>query len=659
MATQSKLAKLEFLIGVSDKASSKLGRIQKQIENMTERTKQSFTNVGIGAAGMVAAGYSMKQMVEPAIQMQRALNTVSSLGTGADALGILESKAKDFTKSYGGSAIDVVNASYDIQSAIAGLKGGELATFTVASATLAKATKSDAAVITDYVGTMYGIFKDEADFDKIGWAENLAGKTAWAVKSFKTDGSKMAAAWSALGSMGTGRGIGMDEQFAILGRLQDTLPGAQAGTAYKAFLRGVGKAQDALGLDFVDSNGKMLSAVAILEKIKGKYGDLDEAEMGLISTGFGGDEAMRVILDLYNKTDDITRSTEALSDIKGMGLAEDMAATMTDTWQRFAGIMEVAKISFGSHMLPELEKGLDALSSLISFLDDLMGKYPPLTKYAGIFTLVIIGASGAMGLLAVVTGVSQLAFTGIAGPIKLFTKLMRFLRAVTVSQTAVQWAMNAAMYANPIGLVVLAVVGLVSAVAALTYYWDDLTAYLGNTSWGSKILAFLDFFGISFATAGDAVLSVLKIAFFPIYALFIGLSTAWDYLSGQFANVGWTDILMGALKALSGPLGLLLDGASYLAGLAGIEIPNIGPSLFGGGATSSALAPTPGPVAAPASLRASSTSTVPKGGLFSRMRAVSNQSAANQSRTVNVENINIEKPTDIEPVLEALSLRAG
>ena len=63
---------------------------------------------------------------------------------------------------------------------------------------------------------------------------------------------------------------------AILGKLQATMSGSEAGTKYKAFLMGVGNAQKELGMKFVDSQGKMLPVLQILEKLKKKYGALDK-----------------------------------------------------------------------------------------------------------------------------------------------------------------------------------------------------------------------------------------------------------------------------------------------------------------------------------------------------------------------------------------------
>ncbi len=123
----------------------------------------------------------------PAIEMDRALGEVKSLGVAESGLRKLSRAAVDFTMEYGGAAQDFVRASYDIQSAIAGLTDDELSRFTTASATVAAATKSSSQTITAYMGTMYGIFKDQADaMGKSKWVEQVAGQTATAVQMFKT-----------------------------------------------------------------------------------------------------------------------------------------------------------------------------------------------------------------------------------------------------------------------------------------------------------------------------------------------------------------------------------------------------------------------------------------------------------------------------------------
>ncbi len=653
----SKLARLEFLIGVSDKATSKVARISKNIEAMTKRATRGFTEIGIGAAAIAGSGYAVQRLVSPAIEMQRALNSLSSVGADAEALGHLDKEARKFAKSYGGSATDIVNASYSMQGSISGLQGEQLAKFTVAAATLARGTKGSTEVIVDYMGTMYGIFKDEADIDRVTWIEDLAGKTAWAIGKFKSDGNKMASAFVALGSMAQVQGIAMSEQFAILGELQATMSGSEAGTKYKAFLRGVVKAQKELGLSFTDSNGKMLSTVEILEKIKGKYGDLDANEIASLTKGFGSDEASAFIVNLLAKTEDIRSNIAGLNDVKGMDYAKDMATAVTDIWERFGGVIDALMISFGSMMLPTLEKGVEKLVALADYLDWLMEECPNLTKYVGLFGVALLAVSGAMGALAIVTAVTQLSFAGITGPFKLFIKLMKLLRVATIAQTAVQWAANAAMWANPVGVVVLAVLALIAAVGTLIYFWDDVRAYLGSTEWGQRLLAVLDYLGIGFGSVKEAALSLLKLAFLPIYGAILFLQEAWGFLSEKFADVTWTEILIAAIKGIMGPLGILLDGVSYLAGLAGFDVPTFGPSVLGA-AGSAASAPT---ASTPASLKGVTTSKAPQGGIFSAYRdfITSNTSNQGQSLTVGEQHFHFQNPLSPEQIEEYNAMQMG
>ena len=229
---------------------------------------------------------------------------MSSLDVDAKGLKLLDATAKQYAMSYGGTAAEFVASSYAIQSGIAGLDASQLADFTRASNVLAKATKADAATMTNYAGTMYGSFKQQADAQgKSSWIEDVAGKSAYAIQIFKTSGTEMSAAFTALGANATSSGIKLEEQMAILGKLQATMSGSEAGTKYKAFLAGVGQAQKELGLKFTDGQGRMLPVLQILDKLKKKYGSLDVlADSDLIKKAFGSDEAVSMLKLLIQDT---------------------------------------------------------------------------------------------------------------------------------------------------------------------------------------------------------------------------------------------------------------------------------------------------------------------------------------------------------------------
>ena len=65
---------------------------------------------------------------------------------------------------------------------------------------------------------------------------------------------------------------------------------------------------------------------------------------------------------------------------------------------------------------------------------------------------------------------------------------IRWLANVTKIHTALQWVWNAAMAANPVGAVVVAVVALGAAIAALVIYWEDAVKWFKEAAWPLKIV---------------------------------------------------------------------------------------------------------------------------------------------------------------------------
>lgn len=187
----SSIGSLDFVLRLVDQVSRPLRHVSARFTELGHRGQDGLRQLDTGMAGIVGAGFALQQAMAPALEQQRALGEVKSLGVAGDALDLLNQKSLQFSIAYGENATAFVSSAYDIQSAIAGLTGTQLATFTGASNILAKATKADAATITNYVGTIYGIFKIQADaMGKGEWVENLAGTTALAVQIFKTTGAQ-------------------------------------------------------------------------------------------------------------------------------------------------------------------------------------------------------------------------------------------------------------------------------------------------------------------------------------------------------------------------------------------------------------------------------------------------------------------------------------
>lgn len=155
--------------------------------------------------------------------------------------------------------------------------------------------------------------------------------------------------------------------------------------------------------------------------------------------------------------------------------------------------------------------------------------------------------------------------------------VMVAVSAVTKAWAAVQWVLNAAMSANPIGLIIIAIAGLIAAGVWLVRNWDEISAWWhelwgGIAAWaGEKWDAIVGFItGAWDAIAGGISLVwdgiVNGLASFGANVL-LGMQVTWDAVNGA-AGAAWdglTGIVSGAWDAIVG--GLTDFGASLLAGI--------------------------------------------------------------------------------------------
>lgn len=553
------MEKLLMQVALVDQVTKPLQGITQQVQQTADAGREGLQKMAMGAAGLAASGLAIKNALMPAIEMDRKLGELKSLQVHEEALESLRKTALEFSAEYGKSAVEFTGAAYDIKSAINGLKGDELAQFTKASGVLAAATKSDTATITDYMGTMYGIFKNQAnEMGKAEWVESIAGKTASAVQMFKVTGSEMSQAFAALGADATSAGISMNEQMAILGQLKASMSASETGTKYRAFLSGVGKAQEALGLNFTDAQGNMLPMLEIIDAIKGKYGEtLSVAESVELDKAFGSKQATSMLKLLMADTDGLAKNIEKLGQVQGMEIAEQMAKDMTDQWERLdASWFAVRAAVFGA-ILPSINAIVGTIANGTVALTEWTNQYPVLTEWLGYGAIAALSFGGVVATLSIIMGTAKIMSGGWAATLKILSFAMKInrvvmlawsaaaliakgdfltlrlmmsmviaktwamiaatkvgkaitlawsfatkaaqlatiawsssmtflgsafgaLRAGILSMTASTWSFNAALFANPITWIVLAVVALIGAVAAMIYYWDDLKATFGD-----------------------------------------------------------------------------------------------------------------------------------------------------------------------------------
>jgi len=505
------------MAGVASKVGADVSRL--------DALSQTFGNFAKAGAVMQEAGSQITGAVlapvEATFETQRALGELSSLGV--KDLDALEGAARKFSDQWSGTTkADFISAAYDIKSGISTLSDEGVAEFTGLAALTAKATKATAAEMTSLFASGYGIYKGYYDdLTDIQFGEMFSAGIAESVRAFKTSGSGMAQGIQSLGASATTANVPLEEQLAILGMLQATMGGAEAGTKYKAFLRSAAKGGEALGLSFLDANNQLLSMPEILGQLRGKFGEtMDAAEKMELQKAFGDTEAVALIDLLYSKTGDLQDNILNLYDAmgQGTGVAQDMASAIQETDpERFARLQQrihnVAE-SIGSSLLPTV--------------NDLMGKGEQvLTKAAAwiegnqelvrviMLTVLAVGGFLAIGgaVITVVSGVG-LAVTKTVSTFKMLRSGFFLVKGALGPLTGSVWSFTAALLANPVTWVVLGIVALIAALVLLynkcEWFRDGVGAIL--SFFGNSLRAGLELAGNILGAIGSLIGSGLESA---------------------------------------------------------------------------------------------------------------------------------------------------
>ncbi len=256
-------------------------------------------------------------------------------------------------------------APYDVKSALSSLTDEAVGSFTAMAALTGKATK---ATTEEMVGT-------------------FAGAMAQTVASFKTNGRQMADAIKNIGAVAAANNVPLQEQLAILGQLQTTMPGSEAGTLYKAFIMKASEAGEKLGLSLVDSSGRLKGIILILEEVKGKYPDLSQAAAQVeIKRAFGSDEAVKFLLQVSQGMAALETNIQSVAGAMRTGTAvtEQMAQSMNrDIGARLKLVgQQIGNFSqiLGRTLLPMVTTVLTGFSRMVLFFQGLARAAPGLTR---------------------------------------------------------------------------------------------------------------------------------------------------------------------------------------------------------------------------------------------------------------------------------------
>ncbi len=383
-------------------------RVQIKIDGIKDQFKEQKASIlGIGASLI-----GMTSVVRKANDVLKAQGEIRSLDISTKGIDAITKAGHEMSLQFGQiTAPQFIKASYDIKSGISSLSDEGVKNMTNMAAVTAVATKSSTEEMTKLYALGYGIFREDFSSD-MDFGKKFSGAIAGAVQAFRTDGSDLAGGISNIGASAKAMGVSFEEELSIIGLAKGAFSSAsEAGSGYRAFLDGAGKAQKTLGLAFTDANGQMLPMVNILEKIKEKYGDLDLSEIDELKTGFGSSEAVKIITALLPKTKELAAAQKSLRNAMDGGLtkSEAMAKAMDSGYgfEKMGNAMKYMSFTIGKAVAPAVDKlatGLGALAKGISWLDT---KVPMLVP---VFSGLAFGVIGLITTLKIAT-LTKLAYS--------------------------------------------------------------------------------------------------------------------------------------------------------------------------------------------------------------------------------------------------------
>jgi TP901 family phage tail tape measure protein len=538
------------LLTAEGKAQATGRAIDDDLQGATKRTEARFASFGAVATKAltltgIAAAVTGAASVKMAGDFEQSLNIFKSVtGATAQQMALVATRARELGKDIslpGISARDAAGAMTEL--AKAGLSINEALAASKGVLSLAKAGNlevADAASIAAKALNAFGLAGSEA--------VRVADLLAAAANASTAGVDEIALGLSQVGAGAKQMGVGLQDTITALALFSNAgLRGQDAGTSLKQmFVQLASPTKQAsdlmkqLGLNFFDASGNFVG----LEKASGLLqsklkGLTQEQRNNALATIFGSD-SMRVAAIL---ADQGAAGFDKMAKAVGrQGAATELAAAQNAGFNgaldNFKSTLETLGIELGTKLLPPVTTFLQVLTDKLPVAVDFVSSH-----FAGL--IAIIG-----GLAAVVATFKIAAFA------QGFLDLVIALRGAAVAAGT----FSAALSANPIGLIALAIAALVAALIFLQVKFDVFGKAIAVLQPVFKLL------GQVFQTIADIFIASLQPAIGNLQAAF---STLWVALQPfvPYLNI-LAQVLGGAVIAAI--IASVVVAATFVSALANL-----------------------------------------------------------------------------------------
>lgn len=493
-------------------ASSKIGKLTSQIkefgkvgQGIDSKTiaKNAFGGIlATGGAKMIGMARGIgSDLMETS---QAAIDFESSM---ADVKKVVDFDTPQQFKEMGNDILEMTKtipmAAQDLAQIVAaggqsGIAREDLTGFAESAAKMGVAFDISAGQAGDMMAKWRTAFKmnqtEVVDLaDKINYLGNTTAASAPLISDVVTRigplgevGGVAAGEIAALGASMVGSGIQSDVAATGLKNMILALTAGESATKSQ-----VG-ALNELGLSAEDvAQGMQDNAKETILKVLDAIRGLDKVKQASVLSDLFGKESLGAIAPLLSNLDGVRDNLNKVADSsKYAGSMEDefsaRSETTANSLQLAKNNMEAFKIAIGNGLIPAMTPMISLLTQGVKWVSGIAQEFPGAASVLGTAAVSIAIFCGAVGALSTLAGTVQTVAT--------FVQWAKEAGLATRIWTGIQWAWNAAMTANPVGVVIMGIAALIAIGYVLYQNWDTISSFAA-TMWEGGRQAIADFCG--------------------------------------------------------------------------------------------------------------------------------------------------------------------
>lgn len=399
--------------------AKEIGQTERRLRGMdrAQGRRQAFAD----ARGQIVAGLGHKAQADDLARAGTRLGTVQNTTNTAQAMAESRRNAAALVRSGRvlGNESDLLNTEYALNSA--GLEASVSRVGAAIVSRVATVTNGMSEQVGEIVATAYNNLGDSLDGSaeqKLGRIADLLTKTQlkFQIRDFDQLGESMKYGAPVLAQYN----VDLAQGVTLLGALNSAgLQGSQAGTAFAATMRTMGKAAEEFGFELVRNEKGQFDFIATMQALEeaiGGFDNLDDATIARMQAVFG-EEGIRGAVLLGKQLDklpaalkDVAEGSKGIVDSKFGDFANDSAGKT----QRLQQSLTSLGAAIGTSLAPVTDFIVDHLADMAAGAADLIENMGSLGTMVGV-------ASTAWGAYKTAALVAALATGNVGKAIDLVT----------------------------------------------------------------------------------------------------------------------------------------------------------------------------------------------------------------------------------------------